>query len=88
MRLTEGKDEQIEELIETVRIILDEHQSMQKAIADSLNALTERIDQIEKDYKKIIGRKVAYNAIKETEGVPDNVKLDLIMKIVNYENEE
>jgi hypothetical protein len=82
------RDEQIEQLLEVVRDIQVSQEKTHEALAESLNVLTKRMDELEKVHTKIMGRDVFYNAVMETEGVSNDVKLSLIKKIVNYTNKE
>jgi hypothetical protein len=82
------RDNEIEQLINIVRDVQISQEKTHAALAESLNLLTQRMDELEKVHTKIIGRDVFYNAVMETEGVSNDVKLSLIKKIVNYTNKE
>jgi hypothetical protein len=82
------RDNEIEQLINIVRDVQISQEKTHAALAESLNVLTQRMDELEKIHTKIMGRDVFYNAVMETEGVPDDVKLTLIHKVVNHTNEE
>jgi hypothetical protein len=83
-----SRDQQIEQLLEVVRDISASQEKTHAALAQSLNTLTQRMDELEKVHTKIMGRDMFYNAVMETEGVDNDVKLALIKKIVNYTNKE
>jgi hypothetical protein len=82
------RDKQIEQLLGVVRDIQVSQEKTHAALAESLNVLTQRMDELEKVHTKIVGRDVFYNAVMETEGVSNDIKLSLIKKIVNYPNKE
>lgn len=85
---TNPRDKYIQQLLEVVRDIQVSQEKTHAALAHSLNTLTQRMDELEKVHTKIMGREVFINAVTETDGVDNQVKLDLIHKIINYDNKE
>jgi hypothetical protein len=78
-------DKYIQQLLEVVRDIQISQEKTHVALAHSLNTLTQRMDELEKVHIKIMGREVFYNAVRDTKDISNEVKLDLIMKIANYD---